>query len=131
MPTGVPLMMGSATLTPLLRHSVLHKLGVADRYAHLPFSNDKPNIAISVRILEHKLNSYADLLPLFTKDINGVVQFVQTLIYVNSRKEAEEEFQRLMLLEWAWTFRILSVLSFGASPTHFYLSCRKQDNVSS
>jgi superfamily II DNA helicase RecQ len=90
MPTGAPIMMGTATLPPLLRTSIVHKLGVAGRYEHLAYSNAKPNIAISVRILQHKLASYADLLPLFTTDADGVVHFPQTLIYVNSRKEAEE-----------------------------------------
>ncbi|KAF7343679.1 p-loop containing nucleoside triphosphate hydrolase protein [Mycena sanguinolenta] len=90
MPTGAPLMMGSATLPPLLRNSVVHKLGIASNYAHLAFSNEKTNISLSVRILQHPVGSYADLLPLFTKDAAGHPEFPQTLIYVNSRKESEE-----------------------------------------
>ncbi|KAJ6483350.1 P-loop containing nucleoside triphosphate hydrolase protein [Mycena sanguinolenta] len=90
MPTGAPLMMGSATLPPLLRNSVVHKLGIASNYVHLAFSNEKTNISLSVRILQHPVGSYADLLPLFTKDAAGRPKFPQTLIYVNSRKEAEE-----------------------------------------
>ncbi|KAJ7343954.1 P-loop containing nucleoside triphosphate hydrolase protein [Mycena albidolilacea] len=90
LPTGVPLMMASATLPPILRTSVVHKLGVSTNYDHLAFSNEKPNIRLSVRILQHKLGSYADLLPLFLKNTTGAADFLQTLIYVNSRKEAEE-----------------------------------------
>ncbi|KAJ6450909.1 P-loop containing nucleoside triphosphate hydrolase protein [Mycena sanguinolenta] len=90
MPTGAPLMMGSATLPPLLRNSIVHKLGVASHYVHLGFSNEKTNIALSVRLFQHSLASYADLLPLFTKDAAGNPVFPQALIYVNSRREAEE-----------------------------------------
>ncbi|KAF7373969.1 p-loop containing nucleoside triphosphate hydrolase protein [Mycena sanguinolenta] len=81
MPTGAPLMMGSATLPPILRSSVVHKLGISSHYVHLGFSNEKTNIALSVRILQHSLGSYADLLPLFTKDAAGNPNFPQTLIY--------------------------------------------------
>ncbi|KAJ7361093.1 P-loop containing nucleoside triphosphate hydrolase protein [Mycena albidolilacea] len=90
LPTGVPLMMASATLPPILRTSVIYKLGVSTNYDHLAFSNTKPNIGLSVRILQHKLGSYADLLPLFLENTAGAAEFPQTLIYVNSRKEAEE-----------------------------------------
>ncbi|KAJ7828945.1 hypothetical protein B0H14DRAFT_3466041 [Mycena olivaceomarginata] len=90
LPTGVPLMMASATLPPILRNSVVYKLSVSTNYDHLAFSNAKPDIRLSVRILQHKLGSYVDLLPLFLENTAGAADFSQTLIYVNSRKEAEE-----------------------------------------
>ncbi|KAK6966367.1 p-loop containing nucleoside triphosphate hydrolase protein [Favolaschia claudopus] len=89
MPTGVPIMMASATLPPLLLTSIVNKLGIASNYQHLAFSNQKGNVALSIRIMQHAQGSYADHFTLFSRYIASPA-FPQTIIYANSRKEAED-----------------------------------------
>ncbi|KAK7029253.1 hypothetical protein R3P38DRAFT_2524765, partial [Favolaschia claudopus] len=90
MPTGTPLIMASATLPPLLLTSIVHKLGVGSNHQHVAFSNQKGNVALSVRIMQHAQGTYADLFTLLARYFASPADFPQTLIYVNSRKEAEE-----------------------------------------
>ncbi|KAK6968994.1 p-loop containing nucleoside triphosphate hydrolase protein [Favolaschia claudopus] len=90
MPTGVPIIMASATLPPLLLTSIVNKFGLTSNYQHVAFSNQKSNVALSVRIMQHAQGSYADLFTFLSRYLASPADFPQTIIYVNSRKEAEE-----------------------------------------
>ncbi|KAE9390677.1 hypothetical protein BT96DRAFT_1002050 [Gymnopus androsaceus JB14] len=64
-------------------------LGIGGRCEHIAVSNEKPNVSLAVRIMQHPPDSYVDLLTLFPKNPTCTEDFEQTLIYVNSRQEAE------------------------------------------
>ncbi|KAJ7605098.1 P-loop containing nucleoside triphosphate hydrolase protein [Roridomyces roridus] len=90
LPTGVPVMMGSATLPGILLQDGLRLLAIT-KYEHIAFSNNKPNVALSVRLMQHPRTTYADLINLFPHDPSPNAQdFPQTLIYVNSLQESED-----------------------------------------
>ncbi|KAH7869376.1 P-loop containing nucleoside triphosphate hydrolase protein [Lentinula edodes] len=88
LPSGLPVLLASATMPENVIHDVLFKVGLPQDSARVAVSNAKHNVALSVRILQHPSNTYADLLALFPTEKNG--GFRQTLIYVNSQSEAEE-----------------------------------------
>ncbi|KAF9073234.1 P-loop containing nucleoside triphosphate hydrolase protein [Rhodocollybia butyracea] len=88
LPSGLPVLLASATMPEDVIHDVLFKVGLPQDSARIAVSNAKYNIALSVRILQHPGSTYADLFTLFPVEPDA--EFPQTLIYVNNRKEAEE-----------------------------------------
>ncbi|KAJ3764597.1 P-loop containing nucleoside triphosphate hydrolase protein, partial [Lentinula raphanica] len=89
LPSGVPILTASATLAPEVIQDIEAKLGLGRKCERISVSNEKPNVALSVRIMQHPQDSFADLVTLFPSDPTGPDDFLQTLIYVNSRREAE------------------------------------------
>lgn len=89
LPSGVPVLTASATLPPEIIQNIESKLGLGDKCERISVSNEKPNVALSVRIIQHPLDSFADLAALFPIDLTGPEDFAQTIIYVNSRHDAE------------------------------------------
>ncbi|KAF9011536.1 P-loop containing nucleoside triphosphate hydrolase protein [Hymenopellis radicata] len=107
MPSGVPVLIASATLPPEVMNDIQYKLRLTDCRV-ISVSNEKLNVALSVRLLQFPSNSYADLITLFPRDGVSPDDFPQTLIYVNSRKVAEEmqDFLRKHAPEWLSADRI-------------------------
>ncbi|KAK7026745.1 hypothetical protein VNI00_015518 [Paramarasmius palmivorus] len=71
-------------------NAILLKLGLPLDTSQVAVSNAKLNVTLSVCIMQQPQNTYADLLSLFPpEDAQGPESFPQTLIYVNSRVEAE------------------------------------------
>ncbi|KAK7027517.1 DEAD (Asp-Glu-Ala-Asp) box polypeptide 59 [Paramarasmius palmivorus] len=71
-------------------NAILLKLGLPLNTSQVAVSNTKLNVTLLVRIMQQPQNTYADLLSLFPPgDAQGPESFPQTLIYVNSRVEAE------------------------------------------
>lgn len=64
----------------------LFKVGAPQDTVRVSVSNAKLNVVLSVRIMQHPQLTYADLLSLFHMEADGG----QTIIYVNSRTEAEQ-----------------------------------------
>ncbi|KAE9393458.1 hypothetical protein BT96DRAFT_1023009 [Gymnopus androsaceus JB14] len=89
LPLGLPILAASATVAPEVITHIQDKLGIGGRCEHIAVSNEKPNVSLAVRIMQHPPDSYADLLTLFPKNPTSADDFAQTLIYVNSRQEAE------------------------------------------
>ncbi|KAJ3924685.1 MAG: P-loop containing nucleoside triphosphate hydrolase protein [Lentinula lateritia] len=89
LPSGVPVLTASATLPPEIIQDIKSKLGLGDKCERISVSNEKPNVALSIRIIQHPLDSFADLAALFPIDLTGPEDFAQTIIYVNSRHDAE------------------------------------------
>ncbi|KAF5359069.1 hypothetical protein D9758_004889 [Tetrapyrgos nigripes] len=87
-PSHVPVLIASATMPQDVRELIVEKLDLGENYDLVAVSNAKPNVGLSVRVIQHLIQTYADLLFLFPKDTNPD-NFKQTLIYVNTRKEAE------------------------------------------
>ncbi|KAJ3977853.1 P-loop containing nucleoside triphosphate hydrolase protein [Lentinula raphanica] len=88
LPSGLPVLLASATMPEDVLRDVLFKVGLPQNPARVAVSNAKQNVALSVRVLQHPSNTYADLYTLLPTHENKV--FPQTLIYVNSRIQAEE-----------------------------------------
>ncbi|KAF5339645.1 hypothetical protein D9758_015587 [Tetrapyrgos nigripes] len=87
-PSHVPVLIASATMPQDVRELIAEKLDLGENYDLVAVSNAKPNVGLSVRVIQHPIQTYADLLFLFPNDTNPE-DFKQTLIYVNTRKEAE------------------------------------------
>ncbi|KAJ3973394.1 P-loop containing nucleoside triphosphate hydrolase protein [Lentinula raphanica] len=88
LPSGLPVLLASATMPEDVLRDVLFKVGLPQNPARVAVSNAKQNVALSVRVLQHPSNTYADLYTLLPTHKNKV--FLQTLIYVNSRIQAKE-----------------------------------------
>ncbi|KAJ7844060.1 hypothetical protein B0H13DRAFT_1909104 [Mycena leptocephala] len=65
-------------------------LDLPENIARVQVSNEKLNVSLSVRILQQEPDSFADLLILFPNDFEKPEDFLQTLIYVNGRQDAEK-----------------------------------------
>ncbi|KAJ7772144.1 P-loop containing nucleoside triphosphate hydrolase protein [Mycena maculata] len=90
MPSGVPVVIGSATMPEDVILDILRKLRMRVNCARVAVSNEKPNVALSVRILQHPQDTFADLMTLFRRDIHGPEDFEQSLIYVEGRITGEK-----------------------------------------
>lgn len=88
-PSGVPIVAGSATMPQDVILDILKKLRLRSDCARVAVSNEKKNIALSVRILQHPQDSFADLMSLFPREATGPEDFAQSLIYVEGRMTAE------------------------------------------
>ncbi|KAJ7701057.1 P-loop containing nucleoside triphosphate hydrolase protein [Mycena metata] len=58
--------------------------------ARLPSGLPVPNIALSVRILQHPQDTFADLMTLFPRNSTNPQDFPQSLIYAGGRMEVEK-----------------------------------------
>ncbi|THU97532.1 P-loop containing nucleoside triphosphate hydrolase protein [Dendrothele bispora CBS 962.96] len=90
LPSNVPILAASATMPSDITSDILSKLGLSQDVPRIAVSNRKDNVTLSVRLLQQPQSTYADLLYLFPSSPSGPADFPQTLIYVNSRTEAEE-----------------------------------------
>ncbi|KAJ6618432.1 P-loop containing nucleoside triphosphate hydrolase protein, partial [Mycena sp. CBHHK59/15] len=61
LPRGTPIVALSATLPARIRNDVLSKLQFGQDYVNIDVGNDRPNVSIVVRGIQHPLNTYADL----------------------------------------------------------------------
>ncbi|THU97464.1 P-loop containing nucleoside triphosphate hydrolase protein, partial [Dendrothele bispora CBS 962.96] len=91
LPSGLPVLLASATMPPDVIQDIFFKLGLPLNCPRIAVSNAKHNVALSVRVMQHPQKTYADLLFLLpTNPASNEQEIPQTLIYVNSRSEAEE-----------------------------------------
>ncbi|THU87111.1 P-loop containing nucleoside triphosphate hydrolase protein [Dendrothele bispora CBS 962.96] len=89
LPSELPTLVVSATIPPEVIADIQDKLGMGNGCDIIAVSNEKPNVALSVRVMQHPQDTFADLLSLFPLDLTSSDGFPQTLIYVNSRQDAE------------------------------------------
>jgi superfamily II DNA helicase RecQ len=61
LPRGTPVVTLSATLPARIRSDVLSKLQFSRDYINVDIGNDRPNVSIVVRAIQHPINTYADL----------------------------------------------------------------------
>ncbi|KAF7373721.1 p-loop containing nucleoside triphosphate hydrolase protein [Mycena sanguinolenta] len=90
LPTGLPILGASATAPYHVIKDILGNLGLPDDCARVEVSNEKLNVFLAVRILQHKPESLADLLVMFPDDGEGPEDFMQSLIYANGRQDVEK-----------------------------------------
>ncbi len=96
LPGGVPVLIASATLPRDVITDIQITVGLTDQCRCISLSNEKPNIALSVRLLQHPEDSFADLMTIIPSNATSPEDIEQTIIYVNGRMTAEliEEFFR-------------------------------------
>ncbi|KIY65774.1 P-loop containing nucleoside triphosphate hydrolase protein [Cylindrobasidium torrendii FP15055 ss-10] len=87
-PSGVPMAAMSATLPQEVVADIKQKVGFGENVARIELSNSKPNIALSVRIMQHSEESLADLMSLIPHDATTPEDIPQTIIYTKTRQEA-------------------------------------------
>ncbi|KAJ7739197.1 P-loop containing nucleoside triphosphate hydrolase protein [Mycena metata] len=90
LPTGLPILGASATVPYHVIKDILANLGLPADCARVEVSNEKLNVFLSIRILQHEPEPFADLLVLFSDEAEGPEDFLQTLIYANDRQEVEK-----------------------------------------
>jgi superfamily II DNA helicase RecQ len=90
LPTGLPILGATATAPLDVIEAILDNLGLPKDCARVQVSNEKLNVSLSVRILQHEPDSFADLLLLFPDDPEGPEDFLQTLVYANERQDVEK-----------------------------------------
>ncbi|KAJ6554729.1 P-loop containing nucleoside triphosphate hydrolase protein [Mycena capillaripes] len=90
LPTGTPILAATATAPHDIIKDILGYLNLPDDIARVQVSNEKMNVSLSVRILQHEPESFADLITLFPEDFQKPEDFAQTLIYVNGRQDSEK-----------------------------------------
>ncbi|KAJ7640520.1 P-loop containing nucleoside triphosphate hydrolase protein [Mycena rosella] len=90
LPTGTPILAATATAPQDVIKDIICYLDLPEDIARVQVSNEKLNVSLAVRILQHEPDSFADLLVLFPEDFKEPGDFLQTLIYVNGRQDAEK-----------------------------------------
>ncbi|KAJ6589629.1 hypothetical protein B0H19DRAFT_1058625 [Mycena capillaripes] len=90
LPTGTPILAATATAPHDIIKDILCYLNLPDDIARVQVSNEKLNVSLSVCILQHEPESFADLITLFPEDFQKPEDFAQTLIYVNGRQDSEK-----------------------------------------
>lgn len=89
LPSGLPVVVGSATMPRDVILDIQSKLRRFD-FARVSVSNEKRNIALSVRIMQHPQDTFADLMTLFPRNSTGPEDFPQTLVYAGGRMDVEK-----------------------------------------
>ncbi|KAJ7575911.1 hypothetical protein C8J56DRAFT_719777, partial [Mycena floridula] len=79
--TGIPIVTMSATLPARVRKHVLTKLQFRTKFVNVNIGNDCLNVSITVRAIEHALNSYQDLDFIIPKDVKDVKDILKTFLY--------------------------------------------------
>ncbi|KAJ6607229.1 P-loop containing nucleoside triphosphate hydrolase protein [Mycena sp. CBHHK59/15] len=90
LPTGTPILAATATAPHDVIKEIIGYLDLPADVARVQVSNEKLNVSLSVRILQHEPDSYADLITLFPEVFEEPGDFEQTLVYVNGRQDAEK-----------------------------------------
>ncbi|KAF9044479.1 P-loop containing nucleoside triphosphate hydrolase protein [Panaeolus papilionaceus] len=93
LPRGTPIVAMSATLPDRLRSDVLKKLEYPKEsdFLFVNIGNDRPNVALVVRALEHSQDSYRDLDFIITaRTINGADDIPLTMLYADSVTKGPE-----------------------------------------
>ncbi|KAJ7438254.1 P-loop containing nucleoside triphosphate hydrolase protein [Mycena latifolia] len=89
LPTSTPLLAATATAPRDVIKDIMDYLDLPSDTARVQVSNEKPNVSLAVRILQQE-QSFADLITLFPEEFTEPKDFLQTLIYVNGRQDAEK-----------------------------------------
>ncbi|KAJ7508063.1 P-loop containing nucleoside triphosphate hydrolase protein [Mycena galericulata] len=90
LPSRLPIVIGSATMPRDVILDIQEKLRLRWDCARVSVSNEKLNIALSVRIMQHPQDTFADLMTLFPRDATCPADFPQSLIYANGLMDVEK-----------------------------------------
>jgi len=98
-PKNVPIVVASATLPEHILDDIRWKLRLSQSVKVVSISNARPNIALSVRAMQHSDESKADLRFLIPKDASKPEDIPVTLVYCNQWTVAEDAADHLR--DWA------------------------------
>ena len=85
LPRGTPIVALSATLPPRIHTDILNKLQFPkDGYTNLNVGNDRPNVSLVTRAIEHPMNTYADLDFVIPGNITDPKDIPKTFIYTDN-----------------------------------------------
>ncbi|KAJ7437768.1 P-loop containing nucleoside triphosphate hydrolase protein [Mycena latifolia] len=83
LPRGTPVVALSATLPARIRNDVLSKLQFSKDYINIDVGNDRPNVSLVVRAMQHPLHTYADL-DFIVAGIKSRTDIKKTFIYADN-----------------------------------------------
>jgi superfamily II DNA helicase RecQ len=89
-PRNVPLLIASATLPEHVLDDIRRKLRLAKDVKMIQLTNSRPNVALSVRVMNHSNESKGDLWFLIPPDAKQPEQVPVTLVYCNQRSTTED-----------------------------------------
>lgn len=98
-PSNVPFVVASATLPEHILDDIKRKLRLSTSVQKVSVSNARPNVALSVRAMQHSEESKGDLRFLIPKDAKEAKDIPITLVYCNQRVATEDATDRLR--DWA------------------------------
>lgn len=90
LPKSTPMVAMSATLTPRVRRDVLRKLQYQETYLDLNIGNDRPNVTLVVRAIEHPMNTFIDLAFLIPDGVKTPEDIKKTFIYADDISAAAD-----------------------------------------
>lgn len=98
-PGNVPFLVASATLPEHVLDDIRGKLKLSRDVEMIQLTNARPNVALSVRVMEHSDDSKGDLRFLIPPKANQPTDIPITLVYCNQRSTTEDCADRAK--EWA------------------------------
>lgn len=99
LPRNVPFLIASATLPPHVLDDIRSKLQLSERAQRVAVSNDRPNIALSVRTMKFSEESKVDLRFLIPENARTLEDIPITAVYCNDRPSTEDICDHLR--QWA------------------------------
>jgi superfamily II DNA helicase RecQ len=121
LPRGTSMVAMSATLSPGVQSDVLRKLEFDEaNYEACDAGNDRPNVSLVVRAIEHTQESLADLNFVIPKDVKKVEDIPLTMIYADSVPLGPDIVQHLDRLLPAHLQGLGVVRPFSAAGTQEY-----------
>lgn len=89
-PSNVPFLIASATFPKHVIGDVRSKLRLSKDAIEVRLTNERPNVALSVRVMKHEENSQRDLRFLIPPKAEKPEDMKITLVYCNQRNTAED-----------------------------------------
>jgi superfamily II DNA helicase RecQ len=97
LPRGTPVVALSATLPARIQSDVLSKLQFSRDYINIDVGNDRPNVSLIVRAIQHPIHTYADL-DFIAAGIKTRADIKKTFIYADNIATGVEIINHLMRL---------------------------------
>ena len=98
-PRNVPLLIASATLPEHILDDICRKFRLAKNVKMIQLTNARPNVALSVRVMNHSNESKGDLRFLIPLEAKQPDHVPVTLVYCNQRSTTEDAADRAK--DWA------------------------------
>lgn len=121
LPKNTPMVAMSATLPARVRHDVLRKLQYSANYLDLNVGNDRPNVSLIVRAIEHPMNTFQDLAFLIPNGVKDPKEIKKTFIYADDVSAGAdiEDFLYSRCPE-EWRYLGVTILPYSAAFSNEY-----------
>ncbi|KIK51592.1 hypothetical protein GYMLUDRAFT_251969 [Collybiopsis luxurians FD-317 M1] len=121
LPDGIPFVALSATLPPRVRDNILLKLQFPkEGYVNINIGNDRPNVSLVVRAIQHPMNTYKDLDFLVSPVAKNAISIPKTFVYSDDIPSGPEIVDHLeeLLPEDLWGLGLVRPFSAAFSKTY-------------